>query len=104
MLAHGLAEEWRGSSVTSFSLWPRTTIATAAVAMLGGELLMKQSRRPEIMADALVELLGRPLEDVRGRAFLDEEVLRAAGVEDFSHYAVDPESTLAVDLFVDYTG
>jgi citronellol/citronellal dehydrogenase len=81
-------------------LWPRTTIATAAVHMLGGDALMRQSRTPLIMADAAFGMLCTPPAEMTARAVLDEDWLRESGRTDFSGYAVDPAATLAPDLFV----
>jgi citronellol/citronellal dehydrogenase len=99
MTALGLAEELKAHHIASNTLWPRTTIATAAVEMLGGDALMKVSRTPEIMADAAFAILTSPT-DVTGNSFLDEDLLRERGVTDFTRYAVDPEATLQTDLFV----
>jgi citronellol/citronellal dehydrogenase len=94
----GLAEEFRGR-VAANCLWPRTTIATAAIEWLGGEALRRTSRHAEIVADAAAWILSRPVSET-GRCYLDEDALREAGVEDFTPYAVDPEATLTPDLFL----
>lgn len=98
MCTLGLAGEFRGR-VGVNSLWPRTTIATAAVEMLGGEALMRHSRNPEIMADAAHAILSRPV-DFTGNCLLDEDVLAAEGVTDFDRYAVTPGAELQPDFFV----
>ena len=96
----GMAGEFRGR-VAFNSLWPRTTIATAAVANFpGGEELVRKSRKPEILGDAAHWILTRPARETSGNFFIDEEVLRRAGVSDFSRYAVDPEAELMPDFFV----
>lgn len=100
MTALGLAAEWERAGVASYALWPRTAIATAAVEMLGGDALRRQSRTPAIMADAAYALLTRDNEAVTGRAWLDEQVLRDEGVEDFAAYAVEPGQEPCLDLFV----
>ncbi|MBI3268703.1 MAG: NAD(P)-dependent oxidoreductase [Planctomycetes bacterium] len=100
MLTLGLAEELRPAGVAANSLWPRTTIATAAVAKLGGEKLMKASRTPAIMADAAHAILTTPARELTGRALLDEDFLRSRGVRDFEGYAVDPSARLMTDLYV----
>ncbi len=97
----GAAAELAGDGIAVNALWPRTTIDTAAIRMLGGELLAKRSRRPEIVADAWYALVTDRPERVTGQTLLDEEVLRAAGVTDFTPYAVDQDQELADDLFVD---
>jgi citronellol/citronellal dehydrogenase len=95
------AEEFRKDGITANSLWPRTTIATAAVNMLGGEALMKLSRKPEIMADAAHAILSKPSREFSGNFCIDDLVLYAEGVRDFSAYAAVPGSTkFAPDFFV----
>lgn len=107
----GLAEEQREAGVAANSLWPRTTIATAAVNnLLGGEQLMARSRKPEIMAEAAWAILTSDPRKVTGNFFIDDEVLQAQGVTDFSVYAHDPSRSssvghgpddLELDLFLD---
>ena len=95
----GWSEEFRGKVAVN-ALWPKTTIATAAVEMLGGEALARASRTPAIVADAAHAILTEtPVET--GRFLLDEDVLRARGVVDFDVYRVDPELEPTRDLFVD---
>lgn len=95
------AEEFRKDGIAANALWPRTTIATAAVQMLGGEAMMKQSRRPEIMADAAHAILCKPSREFTGNFCIDDLVLHAAGVRDFSGYAAVPGATKFLpDFFV----
>jgi citronellol/citronellal dehydrogenase len=101
MCTLGMAAEFADDGIAFNSLWPRTTIATAAVNMLGGEMLMSASRKPDIMADAAYTIFTRPSRECTGNFFLDEEVLRSAGVTDFDHYAVTPGADLVPDFFVD---
>ena len=76
-------------------------IATAAVMnLLGGAEAIKRARKPEIMADAAHAILTRPSRECTGNFFLDEEVLRAAGVQDLDQYAMSPGGELLSDLFV----
>jgi len=83
------------------SLWPLTAIDTAAVRnLLGGEAMTRACRKPEIVADAAHAILVRPARTCTGQFFIDEEVLRAEGVTDFSAYAVDPHLPLAADYFL----
>ncbi|HRO29815.1 NAD(P)-dependent oxidoreductase [Citricoccus sp.] len=97
----GLAEELRGQGIAANSLWPRTTIATAAVRnLLGGEEVVARSRIPEIMADAAHEILTRDPRECTGHFFIDDEVLAEAGVTDLSRYG-GPEQTLERDIFLD---
>ncbi|GAC1352593.1 MAG: NAD(P)-dependent oxidoreductase [Polyangiales bacterium] len=98
----GMAEELRAEGIAVNALWPRTMIATAAVInLLGGEESAKHSRKPEIMADAAHVILTRKSRSCTGNFFVDDEILREAGVTDFSDYAMQPGETLVTDLFLD---
>jgi citronellol/citronellal dehydrogenase len=97
----GMAEEFREQGLAVNALWPRTVIATAAVMnLLGGEAVVQRSRKPEVMADAAHAILTRPSRSCTGNFFLDEDVLRAAGVTDLSQYAIQPGAELMPDLFI----
>ena len=97
----GLAEELRDSGVAVNALWPRTAIATAAISnILGGEAMLRKTRRPEIMADAAHAVLVRDSRTCSGQFFIDDQVLAETGVTDLTAYAVDPESELMPDFFV----
>lgn len=101
MVALGLAAEFAADGIASNTLWPKTTIATAAVRnLLGGDALVSMSRTPNIVADAAYEILSRPSASCTGNHFIDEEVLAAAGLADLGKYAVDPAKPLAADLFL----
>lgn len=102
MITFGMAEEFRAHGIAFNSLWPRTTIATAAVEFaLGGEEMMRRSRKPEIMADAAYAIFHRPARRYTGNFALDDEVLREEGISDFSAYAYEPGQPLQPDIFVD---
>jgi citronellol/citronellal dehydrogenase len=97
----GLAGELRPSGIAVNALWPRTTIATAAINnLLGGEKLMRASRKPEIMADAAHAIFMTPSRSLTGRFLIDDVFLHENGVTDFDVYRVDPTSPLAPDFFV----
>jgi len=97
----GMAEEFRGKGVAVNALWPRSTIATAAVNnLLGGDTMMQGSRTPEIMADAAHAILSSPSRERTGNFFIDDLVLRDAGVTDFEKYRVNPSKDLFMDFFV----
>jgi citronellol/citronellal dehydrogenase len=97
----GLAGELRPAGIAVNALWPRTTIATAAVHnLLGGEKLMRASRKPEIMADAAYTLFLKASREFSGRFLIDDVFLSQNGVTDFDAYRVDPTSPLAPDFFV----
>ncbi|MFC4819310.1 SDR family oxidoreductase [Dokdonella ginsengisoli] len=95
----GHAEEFRGRGVAVNSLWPLTTIDTAAVRNKIPQLA-DASRSPAIMADAAYAIVTRPAREVTGRFFIDEEVLRAEGVTDFSIYAPVSGAKPALDFFI----
>ena len=97
-----MAAEFRHEGIAFNGLWPRTTIATSAVKFaLGGGELLDRSRTPEILADAAHAIFCRPARSATGQFYLDDEVLWAEGVTDFSRYACSSAEMLAVDLFVD---
>jgi citronellol/citronellal dehydrogenase len=98
----GMAEEFRARGIAINALWPRTTIDTAALALLGGEPTAARSRHPDIMADAAHAILTRPPASCSGRFFVDDEVLAEAGVTDLSPYrrAGIREEDLLPDFFV----
>lgn len=97
----GMAEEFRSTPVAVNSLWPLTTIDTAAIRnLLGGETVARASRSPAIMADAAHHILTRPARDCTGNFFIDEDVLRDAGVTDLSRYQAEPGAALHPDFFV----
>ncbi len=101
MIALGLAAELKKYTIASNALWPRTTIATAAVQnLLGGEILMNMSRTPDIIADAAYFILSRPSSTCTGNTFIDEEVLAAEGITDLAKYSVVPGAALYNDLFI----
>ena len=94
-------EELKKDGVAANTLWPATTIATAAVRnLLGGEALVNMSRTPEIVADAAFHILKRAPASCTGQHFIDEEVLRMEGITDFAPYAVTPGGRLQPDLFL----
>jgi citronellol/citronellal dehydrogenase len=95
----GLAAEFSGQ-VAFNGLWPRTTIATAAVNHLGGDQMMRQSRTPEILADAAYAIFHKDAKSFSGRFLIDDTFLAGEGVTDFDQYRVDPTQTLLQDLFV----
>ena len=101
MIALGLAEELKKYKIASNALWPKTTIATAAVKnLLGGEALINMSRHPEIIADAAYYILNKPSVECTGNTFIDEEVLALAGITDLEKYAVVSGGKLYTDLFL----
>ena len=95
----GLAGELRGKVAVN-ALWPRTTIATAAIKnLLGGEAMMRVSRKPEILAEAAYRIFHKP-KSFTGNFLIDDTFLAGEGVTDFDQYRVDPSQPLQVDFFV----
>ncbi len=103
MCVLGMAGEYKGR-IGFNALWPRTAIATAAVSnILGGDLMMKASRTPQIMADAAYYILGRDAKTSTGNFFIDDEVLASEGILDLEKYKMTPgmpDSELMPDFFV----
>lgn len=102
MVTFGMAEEFRVDGIAFNALWPRTTIATAAVEFaLGGGEMLRRSRKPEIVADAAHAILCRPARTYTGNFVFDDDILREEGVTDFARYSNDPNASLHPDVFVD---
>lgn len=98
----GMAGEFRKQGLAVNALWPRTTIATAAVGnLLGGEEMLRHSLKPEIMADAAHVILTKPSDEFTGNFCIDDEVLEGAGVTDIEKYRVDPDKEPHPDFFVE---
>ncbi len=101
MCTLGMSAEFARDGIAVNSLWPLTAIDTAAVRnLLGGATMASLCRSPEIMADAAYAIFNRPSRETTGNFFIDEEVLRASGVTDFSAYAPGAIGPLAGDFFV----
>jgi len=102
MVTLGMAREFAEDGIACNSLWPRTTIATAAVEFaLGGEAMLRRSRKPEIMADAAHAILTSDARSLSGQFLIDDDVLARHGVTDFSGYRNDQREPLMIDIFVD---
>src|SRR5271167_1908295 len=100
MVVLGLAGELRAKGIAVNALWPRTTIATAAIKnLLGGDEIMRRSRSPDIVADAACRIFAKPA-SFSGHFLIDDTFLAAEGVTDFERYRVDPNASLAPDFFV----
>src|SRR6187397_3531479 len=97
----GLAGELRPKGIAVNALWPRTTIATAAIKnLLGGERVMRMSRMPAIMADAAYLIFQKPSRSFTGNFLIDDTFLAAEGITDFEQYRADPSEPLARTFFV----
>ena len=97
----GMAEEFRADGVAVNSLWPRTTIATAAIEVNFPKAILDASRKPAIVADAAYVILNRNNRKATGNFYIDEAVLKEEGVTDFDRYAVNPGTALYTDLFLE---
>jgi citronellol/citronellal dehydrogenase len=101
MIMLGLAEEFKKDAIAANTLWPQTTIATAAVQnLLGGETLINMSRTAEILADTAYFILSRSSKECTGNSFIDEQVLAEEGITDLEKYSVVPGAKLYKDLFL----
>lgn len=101
MMTVGWAKEFAKDRIAANSLWPRTTIDTAAVRnLLGGQMLANMSRTVDILADAAYYILRKPSGECTGNLFIDERVLTAEGITDLDKYSVVPGAQLYNDLFV----
>lgn len=90
MCVLGMADELKSKGVAVNALWPRTAISTAAMEMLGGDEALHQCRTVDIMADAAYYILTKNSHDNTGNFYVDEDILRECGVENFDRYAVKP--------------
>jgi citronellol/citronellal dehydrogenase len=101
MVVLGLAAELRAQGIAVNALWPRTTIATAAIRnLLGGDQMMRRSRRPEILAEAAYRIFAKPARSFSGQFLIDDTFLAAEGVADLEPFRMDPQAPLASDFFV----
>lgn len=97
----GMAGELRSKGIAVNALWPRTTIATAAIEFIvGNDSLMRASRKPDILADAAYTVFTKPSKEFTGNFLVDDTFLAENGVTDFDQYRVDPTQDLAPDFFV----
>ncbi|MBV8802543.1 MAG: NAD(P)-dependent oxidoreductase [Gammaproteobacteria bacterium] len=100
MCTLGMAEEFKSDGIAVNSLWPRTTIATAAIEVNFPKEILQASRNPKIMADAAYEILTSDSRQVTGNFFIDEDFLRSRGMNDFREYSINPGAKLFTDLFL----
>jgi citronellol/citronellal dehydrogenase len=101
MVVLGMAAEFADDGIAFNALWPRTTVATAAIKFaLSGDEGMKRSRKPDVMADAAYVIFNKKSRECTGNFFLDDQVLYDSGVRDFDQYRMDPTQPLGQDFFV----
>ena len=97
----GLAGELRDKKIAVNALWPRTTIATAAIKnLLGGDEMMRASRSPQIMADAAYAIFMKSAASFTGNFLIDDTFLTSESVTNFEKYAMEDGVPLHPDFFV----
>jgi citronellol/citronellal dehydrogenase len=101
MCTLGLSEEFKKDGIAVNSLWPKTLIATAAIAVNFPKALYDASRKPGIVADAAYAIVTSNSREVTGQFFIDETLLKTRGISDFNHYALHPGAPLFPDLYVE---
>lgn len=100
MCVLGMAGELKKQGIAVNALWPRTLIWTAAVNMLKGMENRDKSRKPSIIADAAYVVLSKDAKSNTGNFYIDEPLLREAGITDFDFYANKPGEQLILDFFL----
>lgn len=100
MCTLGMSAEFKRDGIAVNSLWPRTTIATAAIAFNFPKEMIEASRKPSIVADAAHAILTKDAKLFTGRFCIDEDILKEEGVTDFAQYAMNPKAPLQTDLFL----
>lgn len=103
MCVLGMAEELKTDNIGVNALWPKTAIHTAAMEMLQGSDSSRYCRKDDIMSDAAYAILIREPRLCTGNFYIDEKVLKEAGVTDLKQYACFPEheDELMLDFFLD---
>jgi citronellol/citronellal dehydrogenase len=101
MCVMGMAAEFKSEGIAVNALWPRTIIATSAIEMLGGEALLRSTRKPDIVAQAAHWILTQPSKECTGNFYIDEDVLKGQGISDFTAYAMSPNVPLVPDFFLE---
>lgn len=97
----GMADELKKYDIAVNALWPKTTIATAAVQnLLGGDEVVRRSRTPDIVADAAYHIFKRNSAEATGNFYIDEEVMIEEGITDLSGYSIEPGQELFPDFFL----
>jgi citronellol/citronellal dehydrogenase len=101
LMAKAWSNEFKSQQIASNTLWPKTTIDTAAVRnLLGGEALARMSRTPQIVADAALHILQQPASVCTGNHFIDEDIVLQFENANLNKYAVDASKPLYPDLFL----
>ena len=100
MTAMGISEEYREYGIAGNTIWPATAIETAAV--INNKLGTPEMwRKPEIIADAVWEIINEDPTTFTGNQLIDEDYLVTKGVTDFSQYQViaGSEPPKLLDIF-----
>ena len=101
MCTLGMSAEFSKKKIAVNSLWPQTAIATSAIIVNFPKEVYERSRKPDIMADATLHIISQPSDVCTGNFFTDEGVLKSSGVRDFSRYAINADTQLFTDAFLD---
>lgn len=101
MCTLGLSEDLKKDGIAVNSLWPRTLIATAAIANNFPKAMYEASRKPDIVADAAYGIITSPSRELTGHFFIDEDFLKSRGVTNFNVYALKEGATLMPDLYLE---
>ena len=101
MMSQGMAAEFRAEGIAFNALWPRYGIATAGVEHAVGDAeQMKRCRKPAIMADAFHAIVTKDARACTGNFFIDDTLLYAEGVRDFSVYGERPDAGWAYGMYL----
>ena len=97
----GMAREFAGEGIAFNALWPRIGIATSAIEFaVGNTEELRKCRKPEIMADAAYAIFAKPARECTGNFFIDDSLLYAEGVRDFTPYKNDPDAGWRIGMFL----
>lgn len=100
MCTLGMAEEFKEDGIAVNSLWPKTLIATAAIANNISKIIYHMSRKPSIVADAAHAIITSDSKTTSGNFFIDEVVLKGKGVSNFRQYAMHRFIPVLPDIFI----
>jgi len=96
----GWAAEWKDEGIAVNTLWPRCGIYSPSAVIHGGEDLVKEFRKPEILADAAHGIVTKPSREFSGNFCIDDTFLYENGVTDLNQYAMQPGHPLVPDYMV----
>lgn len=85
MVALGIAAEFKNTGIAANTIWPMTAIESDAVIKTGlGD--RKNWRKPDIISDAIIQMLLENTNHFTGKQWIDEHYLRTKGITDFTKY------------------